>query len=229
MNKLAYLTLPVLLLVVMQLQSCTSVTVDEYVAEDDAATYSDGDSVVILGRRHTGNHETEPGLIDCVGDIINDQKGVFVIPEKEFLNNMYPWFEPRTAPLHMRDIKRLLSKPLVAKRLDEYQIRYIIWIDGSTQTTSKAGSIGCTIGAGGAGCFGFGTWDKESDYEAAIWDIDNLEVDGKISADASGTSYMPALIIPVPIIAQVQDNACEALGTQLSKFFISAGTNDSAP
>ena len=120
--------------------------------------------------------------------------------------------------MRVKDMNRLLSREDIAKTINSYNIRYIIWVDGNTETTSSSGSIGCSIGAGGAGCFGFGTWDKESDYEASVWDYQELENLGQISADASGTSYMPAIVVPIPIIAQVQKNACKAMGLQLRNF-----------
>ena len=158
---------------------CTSVTVDEF--KRGNATLDATDSVVVLGRRHSSDYETEPDLVECIGDEIASGSGIKVIGEREY-------------------------------------IHYIIWIDGHTETTNSAGSIGCSVGPGGAGCFGFGTWDKESAYEATIWDFDKSQIVGKISADASGTSYMPAIIVPIPLIARVQNGACEGLGTQLRKF-----------
>ena len=46
---------------------------------------------------------------------------------------------------------------------------------------------------------------------------------GRVSTDASGTSYMPALIVPVPIIARVQMQACGGMANQLKQFFVSTG------
>ncbi len=210
-----WLTVTALLLL---LQGCTSVTIDEYHASPDVAI-SHGEKVVVLGRRHSSDYETEPELISCIGDILDDQNDVIqVIPERQFVDALYPWFEPRTAPMRVKDMNRLLTRKDIADKINSYNIRYIIWVDGNTETTSSSGSIGCSIGAGGAGCFGFGTWDKESDYEASVWDYQELENLGQISADASGTSYMPAVVIPIPIIAQVQKNACKAMGLQLRNF-----------
>jgi hypothetical protein len=213
----------------LALQACTTVTIDEYVAEEDAISIESDEAVVVLGRRHSSNYETEPSLIECVADVIDDKEGriISVIDEDDFLDSLYPWFEPRTAPLRIKDINRLLAKTQVAERIQDYKIRYMIWIDGKTETTDSSGSIGCSIGAGGGGCFGFGTWDKESDYEATIWDFEEMEVDGKISADAEGTSYMPAIVVPIPLIARVQNNACKALGAQLRNFLNPAGATAS--
>ncbi len=199
------------------LQGCTSVVIDE--DKRIASDLQDGDAVVVLGRRHASDYETEPDLINCIGDTLQGgNAGINVISEDEFMDGLYPWFEPRTAPMKVRDLNRLLDRQELAQAMEQFHVRYIIWVDGNTETTNSAGSIGCSIGTGGAGCFGFGTWDKESDYEVTIWDYKNLQTLGKISADASGTSYMPAVVIPIPLIARVQANACKGIGVQLRSF-----------
>ena len=195
---------------------CTSVTVDEF--KRGNANLDATDSVVVLGRRHSSDYETEPDLVECIGDEIASGSGIKVIGEREFVDKLYPWFEPRLAPMSIPSLHRTVQRDDVAHIMRDYNIHYIIWIDGHTETTNSAGSIGCSVGPGGAGCFGFGTWDKESAYEATIWDFDKSQIVGKISAHASGTSYMPAIIVPIPLIARVQNGACEGLGTQLRKF-----------
>ena len=99
----------------------------------------------------------------------------------------------------------------------------MIWIDGRTQDTNSSGSMTCGVGPTGAGCFGFGTWGTESEYEATIWNFDDGAEVGKMSAVTSGQSYMPAVVVPIPIIAPVQDTACDSLGTQLLQY-LSAGS-----
>lgn len=209
----------VFVLALAAISGCTTVVIDEYRRSE--GELAKGDSVVILGRRHSSEYETEPDLIDCVGDRLDDpERGVRVIPEQNFVDAMYPWFEPRTAPMHLKSLDQLMKIPEVRERLETYGVKYIVWIDGSTETTSSAGSIGCSIGTGGAGCFGFGTWDKESDYEASVWDFRDRELSGKMSADAKGTSYMPAIVVPIPLIARVQNNACKGMAAQLQQFLI---------
>ncbi len=196
------------------LYGCTSVTIDE--THQVNPRLQAGESVVLLGRRHASDYETEPDLVSCIGDVLSaGSSGIQVVPEQEFIDNLYPWFEPRTAPMSLKQLNRLVEKPQVAQQLSDYNVEYIIWLDGNTETTNRKGSITCSIAPGGAGCFGFGTWENQSDYEAMIWDYRQRQEVGKISVDASGTSYMPAVIIPIPIIARVQDNACKGIGTQL--------------
>ncbi|MCA0901583.1 hypothetical protein [Microbulbifer agarilyticus] len=220
MKPLINLAAPLLLAAAaLSVGGCTTVVIDEY--RRSTGELAVGDSVVILGRRHSSEYETEPDLIDCVGDTLHSpESGVNIIPEQQFVDALYPWFEPRKAPMHIKSLSKLMDIPDVRDRMEQYGVKYIVWIDGSTETTSSAGSIGCSISTAGAGCFGFGTWDKESDYEASVWDFRDQELSGKISADAQGTSYMPAIVVPIPLIARVQNNACKGMAAQLREFLL---------
>lgn len=196
--------------------ACTTTTIDE--KRVGSATVGSGDAIVVLGRRHSSDYETEPDFIRCIGRGVASG-GAHVVPEIEFLNAFYPWFEPRTAPMSLERLDALMQKPQVAARIREMNLHYIVWVDGQTETVDKAGSISCAVGPGGAGCIGFGTWDDASTYEASVWDVRAKESIANISAEAAGTSYMPALIVPLPLIARVQAAACDGLSTQLQKLF----------
>lgn len=203
------------------LTSCTTLTIDEYRPYDQPALLTHSDAIVILGRRHSSDYETEPELIRCVGRKMSGKHGgIEIVPEKAFLDAVYPWFEPRTAPMRAKDLNFFLENEVVGKAINNFKIRYFVWVDGNTETTNSAGSIGCSISAGGAGCFGFGTWDKESDYEATVWDYHQGKQMGQISVDATGTSYMPAIVLPIPLIARVKGHTCDGLSQQLATFFV---------
>ncbi len=200
------------------LAGCVNSTVDQMVFNTPGEGIGDA-SVVILGRRHASDYETEPDFIRCVGSHISSRdESISVIGELEFLNALYPWFEPRTAPLRPADLERLLEHHDVANKFATLQTQYMIWIDGSTVRNDSAGSMTCGIGPGGAGCFGFGTWSNDANYEATIWDFTNRAEVGRISTTASGQSYMPAVVVPIPIIAPVQGTACDSIGDQLLEF-----------
>ncbi len=201
------------------LQACVSSTVDQMVYNAPVEGVGEG-TVVILGRRQNSDYETEPDFVECIGDYIHGKdRSIRVIDELDFVNALYPWFEPRTAPLYPEDVERLLEHEVVAQRMRELKTEYMVWVDGSTETTDSAGSMTCGIGPGGAGCFGFGTWSDDSEYEAVIWDFTDRAEVGRVATSASGQSYMPAVVVPIPIIAPVQGTACDGLGEQLLQFF----------
>ena len=204
-------------LLVVFLASCTSTTVDEF-RQGPTGINSD-ESVVILGRRHSSDYETRAEFVDCVGErMTTGNDALAVIPEKQFVDAMFPWFEPRTAPLRTRDLERLMSEPVVADKMAEFGVRYMVWLDGFTETSGRTGTISCTVGPGGAGCFGFGSWEDDSTFDARVWDVASLQNVGTISTDATGQSYVPALVIPIPLIARVEANACIRLADQLKQF-----------
>lgn len=199
------------------LASCTTTTIDEF-RQGETGIESD-ESVVILGRRQASDYETRSEFVNCVGErMTRGEDAISVVPEQEFVDAMFPWFEPRTAPLRTRDLERLMTEAVVADRMTEFGVRYIVWLDGFTETTDRTGSISCTVGPGGAGCFGFGTWEDDANFDARVWDVDSLTNVGTISTDASGQSYLPALVIPIPLIARVEANACSRLASQLKEF-----------
>ncbi|WP_448566556.1 hypothetical protein [Thalassotalea ganghwensis] len=197
---------------------CTSVTVDQ-VKHQQVSLEADS-SIVVIGRRAGSDYETEPELVSCIGDVINgSNQGVSVVPEQDFVDTLYPWFEARTAPAHIRDLKRLLAYERVSQLIEGFNVKYIVWVDGNTEKTRSAGSISCGLAATGVACFGFGTWDTKAEYEATIWDYKNGQILGKVSSVTDGTSYVPAVVVPIPLIAPVQGDACKAMAAQLNTFF----------
>jgi hypothetical protein len=222
MKNVLYLNSKVItgtVITMLLLSACNTTTrIDEY-RQNPATIMNSEDSVVILGRRHSSGHETEIDFVSCVGKSLSSgQSAISVIPEQQFVDAMYPYFEPSTAPMDVKNLGRLVQNPAIAKNFSDFKLRFFIWIDGSTETTDKKGSISCAIGPGGGGCFGFATWDDEANYEASIWDFKNLQLTGKINAETQGTSYLPAIIIPIPMLARVQSSACKSMAQQLKSF-----------
>ncbi|MGI9293625.1 MAG: hypothetical protein ACR2PS_06545 [Pseudomonadales bacterium] len=205
-------------LLLVSLGACTNTTIDEYRKQE--FEFSSDKSIVIIGRRHASDYETEPWIISCIGkQIAAGNSGIDVITEQDFMNELYPWFEPRTAPMQPQRLKRLLQDKVIADKVVGLGVQYIVWVDGSTQRTDSAGSISCAIGPGGAGCLGFGTWDDDSSYTVSIWDIEEPSSVAEISANAEGTSFMPAIIVPVPLIARVKTSVCNGVADQIKAMF----------
>jgi len=207
-----------LLSVTVGLTGCVTSTVQQ--VREASTGMGDGDSIVILGRRdRPSNDETELNFINCVSaNLAKGGQAVSVIDEQVFRDAMFPWFEPRTAPVNTSDLPELMSTPVLADRLREIGLRYLVWIDGSTVRTDSGGSMTCSITSAGGGCFGFLSWENDSSYEATVWDLRSGSSVGKISSDAVGTSYMPAIVVPLPFIARVQNSACTSMAGQLKTF-----------
>ena len=202
------------------LAGCKSATIINEHREAPSAAIAGDESIVILGRRHSAGYETENDFISCVGRSLEQgQSEINVIPEQDFVDSMYPYFETSTAPMDVRNLDKLAQTPVIADKFREFNLRYFVWIDGVTERTDSSGSVSCAVGPGGGGCFGFAYWKDEANYEASIWDFKQLALSGKINAETKGTSFMPAIIIPIPMLARVRENACKSLAEQIRTFF----------
>jgi len=176
------------------------------------------EAVVLLAKPHVEGITAEDDFMDCVGDKMAKSTGIQVRPNDLFVDSMFPWLEPSTAPQRPEGITKLLSKDVVAARVAESGVRYLIWIDGATRQTDSGGSITCTLGPAGGGCIGFGWWEKESDYEAVVWDLNTARTAGSVSTNVTGTSALVGVLVPLPFIARVQGTACDRLAEQLGAF-----------
>lgn len=195
---------------------CVSSKVEQLRHGGSAVKVAAGESVVVLGRRHRGDRESEASFNACVaGSLRNRQLPIY--SAEAFTDALFPWLEPRTAPISPEAIGALFDDPAIAKRVRATGVRFMVWIDGETEKIDKGGAMSCTISPAGGGCFGFGWWEKESKYEVSIWDVTNRAPVGKISVNASGTSYMPAVIIPIPLIARTEAAACDGVAGQVGE------------
>ena len=197
---------------------CISTTIQE-VRQGETGILA-GESVAILGRRHRNREEASHHFIDCVATkSAKGTKSLSIVSHNTFVDAIFPWFEPRTAPLELSEMGRLIAVPEVAERIQEIGVRYIVWVDGTTQRRDQSGALQCAVASGGIpACFGFLSWEGEAEYEATVWDITNEISVGKLSSEASGVSFVPALIVPLPLIARVQESACTTLSDQLKDF-----------
>ena len=207
-----------LLMLVLLLPGCTTSRID--VARHATTDLSPETGMVLLARKKDGGQKTEEDFMTCLNKALAKMQLVIrIYPEQQFLDDLFPWFESRTAPTTPEQLPTLLSRPGVREKVTETGVRYIVWVDGSSEKVDGGGGLSCAVGPGGGGCFGFVWWDTASVYEANIWDLQSGGSIGAVSADASGMSYVPALLVPVPLIARTQNAACQGVAEQLRGFF----------
>jgi hypothetical protein len=176
------------------------------------------EAVVLLAKPHVEGITAEDEFMDCVGNKMSRASGIQVRANDDFVDSMFPWLEPSTAPQRPEGVTKLLARDVVADRIAASGVRYLIWVDGATRKIDSGGSITCTLGPAGGGCIGFGWWEKESDYEATVWDLNTARTAGSVSTNVTGTSALVGVILPLPFIARVQGTACDRLAGQLSAF-----------
>jgi hypothetical protein len=204
----------------------------------------ENEAIVLLAKPHLEGTGTEEKFLNCLerelvgeefsasvaykqrdGKPVEPRSSVRNRPfqiyaDHQFVDALYPWLEPSTAPANAQGFANFISRPGVSDRVNAMGVRFIVWIDGITQKTDGGGSIACAAGPGGAGCLGLGWWEKSSDYEATVWDLRQGISAGTLSTDVKGTSVMIGAIAPIPLIAPVQSTACDRLASQLKSFLI---------
>lgn len=196
------------------LAGCMQARIEESREMPTRITKTEG--VVILAKPQVEGTGSEDGFMDCVGD---ELAPIRVHGNDEFVDKLFPWFEPSTAPVRPEAISALLARPGVGEKVASTGVRYVVWLDGATRRTDGGGSLACGAGPGAAGCIGFGWWEKESAYEATIWDLQSAKTAGTVGTNVTGTSAIVGAIVPLPFIARVQGTACNRLGAQLRSFF----------
>jgi hypothetical protein len=219
MKQPSVLRIGFLAVVALSTSACVTSRVED--SREGVTGIRSGESVVIMARSYHLGNETEAKYIECVENALGKgRRGLNVIPNSEFVDSLFPWFEPRTAPAETKNLAKLMERPGVAEKIAEQGVRYIIWLDGDTERVAGGGSLSCAAGPGGGGCFGFAWWQNDADYNASVWDLEGLESAGTVTTDVSGTSFLPALVIPLPLIARTQTKACKTLADQLHNFIV---------
>ena len=206
-------------LIAIFLSGCGATTsIDEYRPNNSVMELNSDESVVILGRRDAGHYDTDREFISCVASRMKGAD-ISVMPEQQFIDAIYPWFEPRTAPKGLKRLTRLMQDPDIKIRS---KVRaFAIWCGSMARLKpiDQGGSISCAIGPGGGGCFGYAQWEKSSIYEAIVWDLNDFSEKGRLRVDSAGTSYLIGAVAPIPLLTPVKKDACSSLGKQLKKFF----------
>lgn len=205
------------------LSGCMQARIEE--SRELATPIAKGERIVILAKPQIEGAGAEEEFMDCIGENLEGGRhGLAVHDNNEFVDNMFPWFEPSTAPGKPEAMSALLARPGVADRVTQSGVRYVVWLDGSTRKIDGGGSLACGAAPGGAGCIGFGWWQKESAYEATIWDLKQSKSAGSVGTNVTGTSAIVGAIVPLPFIARVQATACNRMAGQLRSFF--SGTDE---
>lgn len=201
------------------LSGCMTTRMEEI--KNSATGLAADEAIVIIESSYHAGNETEDGFVDCVTKAVQKgKKKIRVFSDDAFVDALFPWFEPRTMPQGPDALPALMRKPGVAERIRESGVRYIVWLNGDTERTAGGGSLSCAVGPGGGGCFGLAWWENDSTYEAAIWDIADGKSAGEVTAAVQGTSMIPAVVVPVPLIARTQNAACKGLAKELQNFIV---------
>lgn len=211
-----------LLLAVLMTGICTGCVTSRVEGVKNSATgIDDHESVVVIATSYHRGNRTGADFLQCMDDELDDgAAAVNVYPREKFLDELFPWLEPRTMPQEIKDLPELLARPGVSERISASGVRYLVLVNGSTKKTSDGGGMSCAASPAGGGCFGLVWWEDDGAYTARVWDLKASSAAGKVSTDVHGSSMVPALILPLPFVARTETAACKELAGELREFIV---------
>lgn len=189
--------------------------------KNSATGIEDHESVVVIATSYHKGNRTGTDFLQCMDDELDDgATAVNVYSREKFLDELFPWLEPRTMPQEIKDLPELLARPGVSERISASGVRYLVLVNGSTKKTSDGGGMSCAASPAGGGCFGLVWWEDDGAYTARVWDLKASSAAGKVSTDVHGSSMVPALILPLPFVARTETAACKELAGELREFIV---------
>lgn len=166
----------------------------------------------------------DDSFAECVRGVLHRTSPTLrVIPPQEFRDALFPWFEPGIAPGTPEQLALLLEKPLLQDRIARLGVRYVISVRGLTAQGDAKGAILCGVSYRGGGCLGFAWMGRESTMSAVVWDLEQPLSPGTVDVTVSGTIFMPAFILPIPIPVFTETRACAEIAEKLAEFLGGGG------
>lgn len=106
-------------------------------------------------------------------------------------------------------MRHWLNEQAVQTQLRALGIRYFLEFRGGTKTDTKGGMV-CSYG-----CIGFVWGSRQSSFSAYLLDIQKLEVLAEENVVRGGRVFVPAFLLPVPLIAATKTSACQELAEKI--------------
>ena len=120
------LGLGVALLAAAALSGCVTATVQE--VREAGTGIAAHESIVVLGRKHKTRGETETDFVDCVSRQVRGED-LAVMSEQAFVDATFPWFEPRTAPVDVRDFAEVRADGSISRTIADRALN-LLCVDG---------------------------------------------------------------------------------------------------
>ena len=157
-------------------------------------------------------------LADCVRrGMHRANSNLRFIDPQEFRDDLFPWFEPGTAPRKTDDLTLLLHRSLVREKIAQLGLRYVILIDGAT-IEGDYGSFGWA---------GYGNKGQQTHIDAFICDLEEPASSANLSGAKSDASYYLCCMIPFLYIpSTAESHACKEMAQKLVQFLAEHSVNE---
>lgn len=172
----------------------------------------------LLTWRYTDNNSA----MECVGNRLRSyHPPVGVVAMDDVIRlEFFPWLEPSTGPKTTDDFRSWFSHPAIQDKMRDLGIRYLLSLQGGTKTEIPGGGILCGASMGGGGCLGFAWGTHESAFSASLFDLQDQAEPKELTSRESSGVYVPAFILPIPLLAPTESVACERLAHDLHETIV---------
>jgi hypothetical protein len=137
------------------------------------------------------------------------------VEEEAMRHGLYPWLEPSVAPASAPALLDFLGEPALRATLEHMGVRHVVLFSGDTKTDFDKGGILCGGGFGAGGCFGFSWGTRASSFAAMVLDTRTGTTAGDPQSERTANVYMPAFILPIPLIGATEGEACDELAAHV--------------
>jgi len=141
---------------------------------------------------------------------------MILVPPESIRDALFPLLEPATQPDSEETFAALLVRDDVRSRLEK-RMDYLVTFTGGTAEESKGG-IACGGGFGAGGCLGFAWINKDTRISVVIWSLQEPASASHHESRVEGTTWIPAVILPIPLPARTEAEACSDMSRQIVEF-----------
>jgi len=227
-----------LLLIVLAASGCSTVTYikGSDIVEDETqppagivpGEYQNAASIIFLGEdvlplKGESYVSMDDDIVSCLENRIKKHNpDQALTPYYKFVNTMFPDLSDWEVPREPESFSTLLADEKFYKDVLSWDVRYLIFVSGSTRRTNDSGGWFCV--ELDFLCAAYASWDVKTRLTASILDlhqketvIDDLE---NISEGTSWWGFIHPIPIPIWYSSSAESNACEDIGNRLGKILL---------
>jgi len=155
-------------------------------------------------------------IADCVQKTIQGFcPALKFVHREKFVDTLYPWFEPGTAPQSKEDVNALFNKRLVRESIAKLGVRYVITVGGATFQRDPVVVLPhyFTLGTG------YYSADRKTDIYATVCDLEETTLTLKTESHKHAThKYLWWMFFPLYIKPAITETpACKEIGEEVAK------------
>jgi len=226
-----------LLLIVLAVSSCSTVTYikgSDMVADETQppagiivpGEYQNAASIIFLGEdvlplKGESYVSMDDDIVSCLENRIKKHNpDQALIPYYKFVNTMFPDLPDWEVPREPESFSTLLADEKFYKDVLSWDVRYLIFVSGSTSETNEF-DFGIPTAPLGLALW-YDTRDVKTRLTASILDLHQKEtIIDDLENISEGTSWLAFLfVIPIWHSSSAESNACEDIGNRLGKILL---------